>query len=106
MRGIKGSHYDGGHRVPFFIRWPAGGIGGGVDVDRLSAHIDLLPTLVGLADLELPHSISFDGVSLDPLLHGQPGFPEDRIHFTQHQQFRVDGAWQMDQPALGCAQPS
>ena len=98
MRGIKGSHYDGGHRVPFFIRWPAGGIGGGVDVDRLTAHIDLLPTLIELADLEPPQPIAFDGVSLGPLLEGRPGFPEERFHFTQHQQFHVDGAWQMDQP--------
>ncbi len=28
MRGNKGSEYDGGHRVPCFIRWPAGGLGG------------------------------------------------------------------------------
>ena len=26
MRGMKTSYYDGGHRVPFFIRWPNGGL--------------------------------------------------------------------------------
>ncbi|MHC4400700.1 MAG: arylsulfatase [Planctomycetota bacterium] len=43
MRAGKGSEYDGGHRVPFFIRWPAGKIGGGRDVGQLSAHVDVLP---------------------------------------------------------------
>ena len=36
MRGKKGSEYDGGHRVPFFIHWPKGGIEGGKDVDQLT----------------------------------------------------------------------
>ncbi|MCP5116450.1 MAG: arylsulfatase, partial [bacterium] len=36
MRAGKGSNYDGGHRVPFFIRWPAGRIGGGRDIGRLA----------------------------------------------------------------------
>ena len=98
MRGRKGSHYDGGHRVPFFIRWPAAGIGGGKDIDRLIAHIDFVPTLIDLLGLELPREIRFDGVSLAPLLRDEPGFPEDRVHFVQHQQFRVGRKMQMDKP--------
>jgi len=46
MRGIKGSPYDGGHRVPFFARWPAGGIGGKRDVTALTANVDIMPTLL------------------------------------------------------------
>src|SRR5690606_21808308 len=34
MRGQKGSEYEGGHRVPFFIRWPQGNIGGGRDISH------------------------------------------------------------------------
>jgi len=48
MRGWKGSEYDGGHRVPFFIHWPKGGLDEGRDVDTLAAHIDVFPTLVSL----------------------------------------------------------
>ncbi len=72
MRGAKQSMYDGGHRVPCFLRWPGGGIGGapGHDVDRLTAHFDLLPTLVDLCGLRGTETISFDGVSLTPLLRG------------------------------------
>jgi hypothetical protein len=64
MRDGKGSEYDGGHRVPFFIRWPNGDIGGGRDVDQLSAHVDVLPTLVELAGLNIPASADLDGSSL------------------------------------------
>lgn len=40
MRGMKTSYYDGGHRVPFFIRWPNGGLDGGRDVEDTSYHVD------------------------------------------------------------------
>jgi arylsulfatase A-like enzyme len=68
MRGKKGSEYEGGHRVPCFLRWP-GKIDGGRDVPQLTAHIDLLPTLVDLCHLEKPgHAKPVDGKSLVPLL--------------------------------------
>jgi len=54
MRGWKGSQWDGGHRVPCYWYWPAGGLKGGRDVDTLTAHIDILPTLVDLLGLEKP----------------------------------------------------
>ncbi len=68
MRGKKGSPYDGGHRVPCFIRWPGGGIGGGRDVDTLTAHYDLLPTLTELCGIDNPKNVKLDGRSLVPLL--------------------------------------
>ncbi|MHB8897391.1 MAG: arylsulfatase [Thermoguttaceae bacterium] len=68
MRGKKGSPYDGGHRVPCFVHWPAGGLDRPVTVDRLAAHLDLLPTLVDLCGLKLPRPVRFDGVSLRSLL--------------------------------------
>ncbi len=52
MRGWKGSEYEGGHRVPFFLHWPAGGINEGCDIDTLSAHIDIMPTLGELCGLD------------------------------------------------------
>ena len=70
MKGTKGSLYEGGHRVPCFIRWPEKGIKGGQDIDELSAHIDLLPTLIELCALKVPQDVKFDGVSLVPLLTG------------------------------------
>ena len=68
MKGDKLSEYEGGHRVPCLVYWPAGGIRGGREVTRLTAHIDLLPTLVDLCGLAPPPHGKFDGASLAPLL--------------------------------------
>ncbi|MDA0347940.1 MAG: arylsulfatase [Verrucomicrobia bacterium] len=69
MRGKKGSPYEGGHRVPCFIRWPDGGIGGGRDVDTLTTHYDLMPTLTELCNIANPAGVKLDGRSLVPLLN-------------------------------------
>ena len=67
MRGTKGTVYEGGHRVPCFIRWPAR-LKGGFDIEHLAAHVDLLPTLIELCGIPYPRDILFDGRSLMPLL--------------------------------------
>ena len=54
MSGHKGSALDGGHRVPFFLYWPAGGFNRAEDVDHVTAHIDILPTLIELCGLAKP----------------------------------------------------
>ena len=51
MKGHKGSEYDGGHRVPFFIYWPAGNLTGGRDVQPITAHVDVMPTLLDLCGI-------------------------------------------------------
>jgi len=72
MRGKKSSVYDGGHRVPFFIHWPKGGLTGGKDIDTLGAHIDILPTLADLCGIKVPEKeYDLDGISLKPLLDGK-----------------------------------
>ena len=53
-RGAKGSRLEGGHRVPFFIRWPKGGLEGGKDISAMVAHVDLLPTLSAFVESEFP----------------------------------------------------
>jgi len=71
MRGTKGSEYDGGHRVPFMIRWPNGGIGGGKKLPGLTAHVDILPTLVSLANIDYSSSKSMDGMDVSNYLLGK-----------------------------------
>jgi arylsulfatase A-like enzyme len=68
LRGIKGSIYEGGHRVPFFVRWPNGKVGGGQDVKHLAAHIDVLPTLAELCGVTRESGPKLHGRSLAPLL--------------------------------------
>ena len=82
MRGNKGSEYDGGHRVPMFINWPAGKLGagmdettGGGDVNQITAHVDVLPTLIDLCGIASPEGVKFDGSSIC-LLYTSPS-PRD-----------------------------
>jgi len=93
MRGKKGSEYEGGHRVPFFVRWPAGGIGGGKDVETLSAHIDVLPSLIDLCGLKKPKGVRFDGASLAPLLKGRAKRWPDRTLFVHSQRIEHPQKW-------------
>ncbi len=85
MKGHKGSEYEGGHRVPLMCRWPGGHIGGGLKLNQLTAHIDLLPTLVDLLDLEFETRMPLDGISLVPLLSGQAEHFPERILFVDTQ---------------------
>jgi arylsulfatase B len=80
MRGQKGSAYEGGHRVPFFLRWPKGGLAQGRDIDTLAAHIDVLPTLLDLCGVKHVGTKQLHGKSLRPLLHdSKPRWPERAI---------------------------
>lgn len=82
MRDRKGSVYEGGIRVPCFIRWQ-GTLKGGLKVDRLSAHIDILPTLLEICGVSKPSGLSLDGQSLFPLLSGRRIDWQDRTLFFQ-----------------------
>ncbi|MFZ2148471.1 MAG: arylsulfatase [Sedimentisphaerales bacterium] len=102
MRGKKGSEYEGGHRVPCFIRRPGGGLTGGSDIDRLTAHIDLLPTLSELCGLnpahrmggvKKPRGVKFDGDSIVQLLTGQNKSWPDRILITDSQRIEHPEKW-------------
>jgi arylsulfatase A-like enzyme len=85
LRGTKGSEYEGGHRVPFAIRWPGGNITGGKELDQLLAHIDLLPTLVDLANLTWTGREDIDGKSFAPLLQNENKEWEDRTLIVDSQ---------------------
>jgi len=93
MRGKKGSEYEGGHRVPCFIRWPDGGLTGGSDIDRLTAHVDILPTLIELCGLKEPRGVEFDGDSLVQLLTGQDENWPDRTLITDSQRIEHPEKW-------------
>jgi arylsulfatase A-like enzyme len=84
MRGMKGSPYDGGHRVPLFLYWPGGGLKGGRDINTLTAHIDVLPTLVDLCKLR-NHGARVDGKSWRPLLYETHPKRDQRTIFVDSQ---------------------
>ncbi|MCX7818996.1 MAG: arylsulfatase [Kiritimatiellae bacterium] len=93
MRGQKGSAYEGGHRVPCFLHWPAGGLAGGRDVRQLAAHFDLLPTLVELCGLSWSSPRPLDGRSLVPLLRGREAEWPDRTLFVHVQREEIPPKW-------------
>lgn len=70
MRGRKGSVFRGGVRVPFYLRYPALGKKD-LDVETTAAHIDILPTLAQLCNVDLPQGRTIDGKSLLPLMKGE-----------------------------------
>ncbi len=79
MRGKKATLWEGGHRVPCFIRWPAGKLRPSGDVHGLAQVQDLLPTLLELCGVQPPQNARFDGQSLVPVLRGRTELPQDRI---------------------------
>ncbi len=85
MRAIKGSPYDGGHRVPLMIHWPAGGLGQHKKVKELTAHFDLMPTLIELLGFDSKSNSSFDGKSLVPLMNGNQSQWKERKLVVQNQ---------------------
>uniref|UniRef100_UPI0035648AAC sulfatase/phosphatase domain-containing protein n=1 Tax=Stieleria sp. TaxID=2795976 RepID=UPI0035648AAC len=91
MRGKKTQLWEGGHRVPCFIRWPAGPIGPAREIDELTHVQDLLPTLADLADVP-PPSTRLDGQSLAPLMRRERESLGDRmlvINYSRMPGFRV-----------------
>lgn len=68
MKAGKGSPYEGGHRVPFFVHWPAGGLTRQHDVNELTHAVDVVPTLLQMTGVKKPDGVKFDGVSIADLL--------------------------------------
>ncbi len=71
MRAGKTTYYDGGHRVPCWVRWPGGAIGKPRDIAYPTQNQDILPTLLELCGITRPTDAKFDGDSLMPLLKGK-----------------------------------
>jgi len=87
MKGTKGSPDEGGVRVPFFVRWD-GHIKPGRDIDRIAAHIDILPTLAALAGAEVPAK-QVEGRDLLPLIANPRAEWADRYLFTHQGRWRT-----------------
>ena len=70
MKGRKTSVYNGGIRVPFYFRYP-NEFGGDKEVDQMTAHIDLLPTLSKLCGTRIPEDRKIDGRNFIPSIEGK-----------------------------------
>ncbi|QDT99608.1 arylsulfatase [Gimesia aquarii] len=93
MRGTKGSEYDGGHRVPCYFYWPKGKLSGGRDINQLTAHIDILPTLAELCNLTISSELKLDGTSLVPILNGSKDELRKRTLLVHSQRIESPEKW-------------
>ncbi len=84
LRGMKGEVHAGGVRSPLWVRWPAQ-IEAGTASDRVSAHYDVMPTILEATGATVPDSVALDGLSLLPLLQGRSvQWPDRDIYLQSH----------------------
>jgi arylsulfatase A-like enzyme len=72
FRGHKADIYEGGHRVPFFVRWP-GKVKPGTKYEGLASLVDITATCADAVGAKLPDSAAEDSISLLPALGMKKG---------------------------------
>jgi arylsulfatase A-like enzyme len=70
LRGMKGDAWEGGHRMPFIVRWP-GHVKRGSLSRQTICYTDLLATVAAILDVELPEDAGEDSFDLLPVLLGR-----------------------------------
>jgi arylsulfatase A len=78
-RGMKGTNWEGGHRVPFIVRWPSV-VNPGVVSDELTCTTDFMATCAEIIGIQLADNAGEDSVSFLPAIKGTniPG-EDDRL---------------------------
>lgn len=82
LHGLKGSVYENGIRVACFMRWPDG-FKSPATVGRLTAHIDVMPTILEACGVTPTAGMNLDGISILPLLRNPAADWPDRTLFFQ-----------------------
>jgi arylsulfatase A len=98
FRGYKSDIWDGGHRVPFFVRWP-GKVKAGSQSSQLICHSDLMATCSEILGARLPDNAGEDSVSLLPALLGKDTAPihEVVVHHSISGRFAIrQGQWKLE----------
>jgi arylsulfatase A-like enzyme len=95
-RGLKGTLYEGGHREPFLVRWPAV-VEAGTLSDRLLSTTDLFATLAELAGQDLAPDVGEDSVSFLPTLHSEIQPERNAVVYHSDAGFYAisDGRWKL-----------
>jgi arylsulfatase B len=99
-RSGKGSVYEGGVRVPAVVRWPAGGLIGGREVDAMMGYIDIYPTIKRIARATGPDANPLDGRDMFDVILGKAEPPQrDWFSYiaqgTPHRIAVCDGTWKL-----------
>ncbi|QNN21386.1 arylsulfatase [Planctomycetales bacterium ZRK34] len=96
-RGYKSDIWDGGHRIPFIVRWP-GHVDSGSVSDQLICLTDLMATCADLLDVDLPASAGEDSISILPVLEGTATQPvrQTVVHHSINGEFALRrGPWKL-----------
>ena len=97
LRGYKADIWDGGHRVPFFARWP-GKVKAGSQSTQPICHTDLIATCTEMLGSSLPNNVGEDSVSILPALLGKATAPirESIVHHSIAGRFAIrQGQWKL-----------
>ena len=97
-RGYKSDIWDGGHRVPFFVRWP-GKVRPASHSNQLICHTDLMATCAEMLGAQLPDTAAEDSVSILPALLGKDTTPlrEAVVHHSIQGRFAIrQGRWKLE----------
>ncbi len=97
FRGHKADIWDGGHRVPFIVRWP-GKVKAGTTSDQLVSLVDFMATCADIVETRMPENAAEDSVSLLPILLGTAGGPvrEALVHHSISGKFSIrQGRWKL-----------
>jgi arylsulfatase A-like enzyme len=97
-RGHKADIWDGGHRVPFIVRWP-GKVAAGTTSDQLVSLVDFTATCADILGVRLPDNAAEDSVSLLPVLLGKADGPvrEALVHHSISGRFSIrQGRWKLE----------
>ncbi len=105
FRGLKRDIYEGGHHVPFLIRWP-GVTKPGAVTDALIGQVDLMATLAAALDFKLPADAAADSHNFLPWLKGeQKSSPRvSMVHNTSAKKYAFrHGDWLLVDDSTGAA---
>lgn len=94
LRGLKRDIWEGGHRVPYLVRWP-GVVEPGRVSEALVSQIDVLATIAAIVGCDLPDDSGEDSLNQLPLLQGQAESARDTlVHNTYPNGFAIrQGDW-------------
>lgn len=98
FRGHKADIFDGGHRVPFLVRWPAR-VKAGTRSDQSVCLTDFMATCAAILGEKLPDTAGEDSVSLLPALEGRAAQPlrEALVHHSINGSFAIrQGKWKLE----------
>lgn len=82
-RGMKGDIWEGGHRVPFIVRWP-GKIAANSQSNEPIILLDLMRSLADIVHIDLPEQSAEDSYNISPVLLGKKREQPIRSHLVHH----------------------